>query len=81
VLCDEPTGNLDTRTSAEILKLLRSIPEPGKRAVVMVTHDDHAAHYGDRIVHIRDGLIERKNPAAGREHGDDAAETRIRAAT
>jgi putative ABC transport system ATP-binding protein len=62
VLCDEPTGNLDTRTSAEILKLLRSIPEPGKRAVVMVTHDDHAAHYGDRIVHIRDGVIEKEEP-------------------
>jgi putative ABC transport system ATP-binding protein len=62
VLCDEPTGNLDTRTSAEILRLLRSIPEPGKRAVIMVTHDDHAAHYGDRIVHIRDGLIEKEEP-------------------
>ncbi len=60
VVCDEPTGNLDTRTSAEILKLLRSIPEPGKRAVVMVTHDEQAAHYGDRIIHIRDGLIEKE---------------------
>src|SRR5204863_9919067 len=58
VLCDEPTGNLDSHTSEEILKLLRSLPEPGKRSVVMVTHDEHAARFGDRIVHIRDGLID-----------------------
>lgn len=58
VLCDEPTGNLDSHTSEEILKLLRSLPEPGKRSVVMVTHDAHAATFGDRIVHIRDGLVE-----------------------
>ncbi len=58
VLCDEPTGNLDSKTSEEILKLLRSLPEPGKRAVVMVTHDAHAATYGDRIVHIRDGRVD-----------------------
>ena len=58
VLCDEPTGNLDSKTSEEILKLLRSLPEPGKRSVVMVTHDAHAATFGDRIVHIRDGLVD-----------------------
>ena len=39
VLCDEPTGNLDTATSREILTLLSKLPEPGKRAVIMVTHD------------------------------------------
>lgn len=58
VLCDEPTGNLDSATSEEILKLLRSLPEPGKRSVVMVTHDAHAATYGDRIVNIRDGRVD-----------------------
>jgi putative ABC transport system ATP-binding protein len=58
VLCDEPTGNLDSHTSVEILKLLRSLPESGKRSVVMVTHDKSAAEYGDRLVTIRDGLIE-----------------------
>jgi putative ABC transport system ATP-binding protein len=58
ILCDEPTGNLDSANSREILSLLRSLPEVGKRAVVMVTHDPAAAAYGDRIVHIRDGLID-----------------------
>jgi putative ABC transport system ATP-binding protein len=64
ILCDEPTGNLDSANSAEILKLLRGLPEPGKRSVVMVTHDRNAANYGDRLVEIRDGLLssETHNP-------------------
>src|SRR5262245_32378666 len=58
VLCDEPTGNLDSATSKEILALLRELPQKDKRAVVMVTHDPQAAAIGDRIVRIRDGLVE-----------------------
>ena len=58
VLCDEPTGNLDTATSREILTLLGNLPERGKRAVVMVTHDPSGAQYGTRLVKIRDGLLE-----------------------
>ena len=57
ILCDEPTGNLDSVNSAEVLKLLRSLPEAGKRSVVMVTHDRNAANSGDRLVVIRDGVI------------------------
>lgn len=62
VLCDEPTGNLDTSTSREILTLLSKLPEPGKRAVIMVTHDPTAASYGTRLVRIRDGLVESDEP-------------------
>jgi putative ABC transport system ATP-binding protein len=62
VLCDEPTGNLDTATSREILTLLSKLPEPGKRMVIMVTHDPTAAAYGTRLVKIRDGLIESDEP-------------------
>ncbi len=58
VLCDEPTGNLDTANSRDILTLLSKLPEPGKRAVVMVTHDPAGAGYGTRLVKIRDGLVE-----------------------
>jgi putative ABC transport system ATP-binding protein len=65
VLCDEPTGNLDSANSKEILELLRSLPRQGRRAVVMVTHDPQAAHYGDRVVHIRDGLIESEDRVRG----------------
>jgi putative ABC transport system ATP-binding protein len=57
VLCDEPTGNLDSANSREILALLRELPEAGKRSVVMVTHDPLAAAVGDRIIHIADGVI------------------------
>ncbi|MDB5307484.1 MAG: lolD 1 [Gemmataceae bacterium] len=62
VLCDEPTGNLDTATSREILSLLAALPERGKRAVIMVTHDPTGASYGTRLVKIRDGLIESDEP-------------------
>lgn len=58
VLCDEPTGNLDSANSRDILALLRGLPEDGRRAVVMVTHDPAAAAVGDRTVHIRDGRVE-----------------------
>ncbi len=67
ILCDEPTGNLDTATSREVLTLLRGLPDDGKRSVVMVTHDPTAAAYGDRIVHIRDGLIERIDQRSDRK--------------
>jgi putative ABC transport system ATP-binding protein len=58
VLCDEPTGNLDSANAQEILALLRSLPDVTRRAVVMVTHDPSAAARADRIIHIHDGLIE-----------------------
>ena len=58
VLCDEPTGNLDSANSQEILSLLRSLPESGRRSVIVVTHDPNAAAYGDRLLLIRDGLLD-----------------------
>jgi putative ABC transport system ATP-binding protein len=57
VMCDEPTGNLDSQTSTEILELLRGVPEPGKRSLVMVTHDRNAAGYADRLIKIQDGRV------------------------
>jgi putative ABC transport system ATP-binding protein len=58
VLCDEPTGNLDSATSKEVLTLLRNLPKSGRRSVIMVTHDPQAAAYGNRLVKIRDGRID-----------------------
>ncbi len=65
ILCDEPTGNLDSKTSLEILQILRSLPEAGKRCLVMVTHDRKAAEYGDRLLHIRDGVVAEEEVLSG----------------
>ncbi len=58
VLCDEPTGNLDSSSGNEVLRLLAALPEPARRAVIMVTHDPQAAAVGTRVIRIRDGLVE-----------------------
>ena len=57
VFADEPTGNLDSKASEEILRMLRrSVDELGQ-TVVMVTHDPEAASYADRLLVLRDGLV------------------------
>jgi putative ABC transport system ATP-binding protein len=57
VFADEPTGNLDSKSSEEILRMLRrSVDELGQ-TVVMVTHDPDAASYADRLLVLRDGLV------------------------
>ncbi len=57
VFADEPTGNLDSKTSGEILELLRSSAEAYHQTIVMVTHDPRAASIADRILFLGDGLI------------------------
>ena len=57
VLADEPTGNLDTRSSDEIAELLQQVAKTWGRAVLMVTHDPRIAAYADRIVFLKDGTI------------------------
>jgi putative ABC transport system ATP-binding protein len=57
VFADEPTGNLDSRSSEEVLGLLRTAVDEFGQTVVMVTHDPEAASYADRLVVLRDGLV------------------------
>ncbi len=57
ILADEPTGNLDTRSGAEIMTLLSELHSQGS-TIVMVTHDDDIAAYAERIIRLRDGKIE-----------------------
>ncbi|MCB0797639.1 MAG: ABC transporter ATP-binding protein [Chitinophagales bacterium] len=58
ILADEPTGNLDTRTSYEIMELFEEIHQQGN-TVILVTHEEDIARYAKRIIRIRDGEIER----------------------
>ncbi|WP_353722725.1 ABC transporter ATP-binding protein [Dyadobacter sp. 676] len=57
LLADEPTGNLDTKTSYEIMDLFDQLYSKGN-TIVMVTHEEDIAHYAHRIVRLRDGLVE-----------------------
>lgn len=57
IFADEPTGNLDTRTSEEVMNLMQKVVHEHKKTLVMVTHDNHLASFADRIFHIIDGKI------------------------
>ena len=57
LLADEPTGNLDTRTSYEIMDLFDQLHSKGN-TIVVVTHEDDIAKYAHRIIRLRDGLVE-----------------------
>jgi putative ABC transport system ATP-binding protein len=66
IFADEPTGNLDSRASAEVLGFLRGSVDELGQTVVMVTHDPVAAAYADRVIFLADGRIvdELREPAA-----------------
>jgi putative ABC transport system ATP-binding protein len=62
VFADEPTGNLDSKTGAEILELLRRSTQELGQTMVMVTHDAHAAEIADRVLFLADGRIVEELP-------------------
>lgn len=57
IFADEPTGNLDSHTSEDVMKLMQQVVREQNKTLVMVTHDNHLATYADRIFHISDGKI------------------------
>ncbi|TWP33746.1 ABC transporter ATP-binding protein [Leekyejoonella antrihumi] len=57
VFGDEPTGNLDSRSSSEVMSILRASVDEFEQTVVIVTHDAHAAGYADRVIFLADGHI------------------------
>ncbi|MDX1628401.1 MAG: ABC transporter ATP-binding protein [Fulvivirga sp.] len=57
ILADEPTGNLDSKTSYDIMDLFQKLHDAGN-TIIMVTHEDDIAHYAHRIIRLRDGLVE-----------------------
>jgi putative ABC transport system ATP-binding protein len=65
ILADEPTGNLDSRTSMEVMRLFQELNEQGV-TIVLVTHEQDIAAYAKRIVEVRDGRIRRDEPVLNR---------------
>jgi len=59
VFADEPTGNLDSKTTKEVMELIRQMARENRQTIVMVTHDQSLAAYADKVIHISDGKIER----------------------
>jgi putative ABC transport system ATP-binding protein len=75
ILADEPTGNLDTKTGQEIENLLLRVNKERNATIVIVTHNLELAEGTGRIIHLRDGVVE-KERAGLWGHGDDAVEKR-----
>jgi putative ABC transport system ATP-binding protein len=67
ILADEPTGNLDSKTSHDIMNLFQELHDKGN-TIIMVTHEDDIAHFAHRIIRLRDGVVEsdRKNEDVNR---------------
>ena len=70
LLADEPTGNLDTRTSVEVMQIFQHLNDDGL-TIVLVTHEPDIAEYASRVVAFRDGRVRGDRPVVGRRRADD----------
>ncbi|MDK2936667.1 MAG: putative transport system ATP-binding protein [Eubacteriaceae bacterium] len=59
ILADEPTGNLDSKTSEDIMEMITKLNRESNQTFVIVTHDPEAAQYCTKVIHMKDGVIER----------------------
>jgi putative ABC transport system ATP-binding protein len=67
VLADEPTGNLDTKTSSEIMEIFQKLNTESHITVILVTHESDIAHYSKRIIRFLDGRLVKDEPVAGKD--------------
>jgi putative ABC transport system ATP-binding protein len=74
ILADEPTGNLDSRSSDEVVQMLRRAVDEWKQTIILVTHDPRIAAYADRIVFLKDGKIVDENRLKGQGKADQIRE-------
>ncbi len=74
ILADEPTGNLDSRSSDEVIQMLRQTVDQWKQTMILVTHDPRVAAYADRIVFLNDGKIVDDNRLKGAGKADQIRE-------
>ena len=58
LLADEPTGNLDSTTSTQVLELFAKLHQEGGHTIILVTHAPEAAQYAGRVVHLKDGRVQ-----------------------
>jgi ABC-type lipoprotein export system ATPase subunit len=81
LFADEPTGNLDSRTSVEMLRLFQQLNKEEGITIILVTHDNNVASYAKRTIHIKDGLIEDGIFAGHHEPGRDGTDKAMQAVT
>jgi putative ABC transport system ATP-binding protein len=74
LLADEPTGNLDSRTSVEIMEIFQNLNDKGL-TIVLVTHEHDIAHFAKRVLVFRDGKIRKDDPVVNRPAATDVLET------
>jgi putative ABC transport system ATP-binding protein len=60
ILADEPTGNLDTKTGQDVFNLLKMLSNKFRRTIIMVTHNPDLSKATDRVIHLKDGIIEKE---------------------
>jgi putative ABC transport system ATP-binding protein len=74
ILADEPTGNLDSRSSDEVVQMLRQAVDEWSQTLILVTHDPRVAAYADRIIFLKDGKVADENRLKGEGKADQIRE-------
>ncbi len=70
IFADEPTGNLDSKSGAQVMKLLQELNEKAGHTIILVTHETYTSEHAERILRIRDGLIESDTNVEQRRRAD-----------